>query len=186
MKDSPEIPSPENQTHGGRPPIDVEKQALVTLWYLANKCTIRDIADRFGITESCVHSIIRRVCSALSEEDKNIIIWPIGERMHEVIGEFHELKGLPGIIGLIDGCHIPIPKPKNDPESYMNRKKFSSIILQGICDHELLFTNINVGYPGSVHDGRVLRNSLIYQASLDPIRKNEIFPNGSYLLGDAA
>ena len=37
-----------------------------------------------------------------------------------------------------------------------------------------------------MHDGRVLRNSLIYQAASDNQRKEILFPNGSFLLGDAA
>ena len=167
LRQSPEVPCPESQHHGGRPAVELEKQVLITLWYLATQCPIRIISDRFNVTESCVYNTTRRVCQALTKKSSKYIKWPKGERMREVVGSFFELKKLPGVIGLIDGTHLRIPKPKDDPESYINRKKYTSIVLQGICDHELLFTNINCGYPGSVHDGRVLRNSLIYQAASD-------------------
>lgn len=34
--------------------------------------------------------------------------------------------------------------------------------LQAVCDHNLLIRDIFVGYPGSVHDSRVFRNSSLY------------------------
>lgn len=155
------------------------------MWYLATVTPIRVVADRFNVTESCVYNVTRRVCKAIADRSNEFIIWHVGNRMKRVVASFHEMKRIPGVIGLIDGTHIRFLKPKEDPDSYINRKKYHSILLQGICDHELLFTNINCGYPGSVHDGRVLRNSQIFQAT-ENARNQNIFPNGTYLLGDAA
>ena len=45
---------------------------------------------------------------------------------------------------------------------YYNRKWFYSVIVQAIVDHNCLFRNICVGWPGSVHDARVFANSLLY------------------------
>ena len=47
------------------------------------------------------------------------------------------MKGIWEVIGLIDGCHLEIPTQLHDKAANINRKGFSSIILQGICDHEL-------------------------------------------------
>lgn len=47
-----------------------------------------------------------------------------------------------------------------------------------ICDAEHKFMNINVGWPGSVHDQRVLRNSDIYISKKYPAQ-------GYFLLGDS-
>lgn len=54
-------------------------------------------------------------------------------------------NGFPGIIGCIDGTHIKISAPKVDKDSYVNRKGFYSIILQGVCDHRLKFTDVSCG-----------------------------------------
>lgn len=35
--------------------------------------------------------------------------------------------GFPGVIGVIDGSHIRIDTPSEDPVSYFNKKKFYSI-----------------------------------------------------------
>lgn len=63
-------------------------------------------------------------------------------------------------------------------EDYFCRKHFYSIQLQAVCDHRGVFIDIFAGYPGSVHDTRVLRNSPIYKHALYP-------PRGYALLGDS-
>lgn len=55
--------------------------------------------------------------------------------------------------------------------------------MQGVYTQKLLFTSVLVGHAGSVHDARVLRNSQIS----DYMEQSDVyFPNGSYLVGDAA
>ncbi len=49
------------------------------------------------------------------------------------------------------------------PADYYNRKGWHSIILQGTVDNVGKFTNINIGWPGRVHDARVFVNSSLYQ-----------------------
>ena len=46
---------------------------------------------------------------------------------------------------------------------YYNWKGFHSIILQTAANHEYRFWNINVGWPGRVHDARVFTNSELFE-----------------------
>jgi len=55
------------------------------------------------------------------------------------------------VIGCIDGTHIRINAPKQNKNSYVNRKGYHSLLLQGICDHEMLFTDVYCGEVGSMH-----------------------------------
>lgn len=64
--------------------------------------------------------------------------------------------------GAIDGSHIKIDKPVEDPDSYINRKQYFSIHVQGTVNHDMKFIDVFIGYPGSVHDARVLKNSTLY------------------------
>lgn len=85
---------------------------------------------------------------------------------------------LQAAVGAIDGCHIRIKAPgEPDAQCYKNRKLFPSIQLQGVCDAQGRFLNVFVGFPGSVHDARVLKYSKMYREALYP-------PPGYFLLGD--
>ncbi|XP_054737896.1 putative nuclease HARBI1 [Anastrepha obliqua] len=66
--------------------------------------------------------------------------------------------------GCVDGTHVKIPKPKEDPISYYNRKGFYSINVQAICDNKFRFLDVFIGYPGSCHDANVWNNSPIYNS----------------------
>jgi len=39
--------------------------------------------------------------------------------------------GIPGVVGVNDGCHIPCKAPIDNGNDFYNRKGFDSIILQG-------------------------------------------------------
>ncbi|XP_052813891.1 putative nuclease HARBI1 [Mya arenaria] len=115
----------------------------------------------------------------------SVIKWPNSEpRNAEIEHGFRSLKGFPGVIGAIDSSHIPIRTPKEHSESYINRKGFPSIILQAVCDSNLNFTDVYCGWPGSVHDARVLKNSpLFLETETD---QNKKFPGNTHLIGDSA
>jgi hypothetical protein len=70
------------------------------------------------------------------------------------------------------------------------RKGFYSFVLQGIVDHVPLYTDIYVGWPGSVNDGRVWRNSPLKrkrdEVAADPTAHPDFFLSHAHLLGDAA
>lgn len=90
-----------------------------------------------------------------------------------------------GVIGAIDGCHINVKAPLKQSDSYTNRKLGKSIILQAVCTEGKLFTNISVGFPGRIHDARVLVNSELYKSVADE-GPNLLFYNKFHLLGDTA
>lgn len=113
-----------------------------------------------------------------------LICWPRPEEMAEQEAVFKEHRGFPGVLGAIDGCHIPISAPRFCPENYINRKRWHSVNLQAVCSHDLKFIDCYAGWSGSVHDARVLKNSALFiDASADP---NQLFPGDRHILGDSA
>ncbi|XP_033745714.1 uncharacterized protein LOC117331225 [Pecten maximus] len=60
----------------GRKPISIEKQVLITIWYLANKDSHREIADHFDATVSSIARTKARVIIAIMELLKEFIVWP--------------------------------------------------------------------------------------------------------------
>uniref|UniRef100_A0A3P9GY04 DDE Tnp4 domain-containing protein n=1 Tax=Oryzias latipes TaxID=8090 RepID=A0A3P9GY04_ORYLA len=87
------------------------------------------------------------------------------------------------------GSHIPVIAPLENHVDYFNRKGWHSVILQAVVDHKYCFTNIYIRWPGSVHDSRFLRNSVIFEKA----ERGVLFPNeiqgtqvSIMLLGDPA
>ena len=93
---------------------------------------------------------------------KKYVKIPVGKHSDDIVVGFVKKWGFLQCAGAIDGSHIPIIAPIHCPKDYFNKKCFHSIILQGLVDHEYRFLDINVGWPGSVHDARVFANSELY------------------------
>ena len=63
-------------------------------------------------------------------------------------------------LGALDGVHIPAHVPASaNPVAYRNRKGFLSQNVLGVCDFNLCFTYLRVGWEGSAHDARVLASA---------------------------
>lgn len=165
---------------GGHDQINAEKALLITIWTLATPESYRSIGDRFNVSKYsvfiCLHTVVGVIVNHLC---RLFIKWPAVNERNEVAASFARY-GLENVIGAIDGCHIPIKKPVAHGIDYFNRKKFYSVVLQGICKHNLMFTDVDVRWPGSVHDARVFRTSEIYP------RGSQLCAPDFYIIGDAA
>jgi hypothetical protein len=52
------------------------------------------------------------------------------EDYHHLEAEFSQRYRFPGVVGVLDGTHIPIPGPPDHGDSYINSKGFASMHLQ--------------------------------------------------------
>ncbi|KAB0801953.1 hypothetical protein PPYR_04139, partial [Photinus pyralis] len=156
---------------------------LLTLWYLANTETFRQVADRFDISLSSAHRCLVRVVKFIISIKHEYIVWPSINEAKYIAEQFKRKQGIGNIIGAIDGSHIKINKPKFNQDSYINRKGYHSVLLQGVVDHRKMFIDVYCGEPGSLHDARLLRKSPLYARTTD--NKNDIFYD-MFLLGDSA
>lgn len=85
--------------------------------------------------------------------------FPQGDDLKNVIDGFENKWGFPSCAGAIDGTHVPIVAPQENHTDYFNRKGWYSIVLQAVVDDNYCFRDVYIGWPGSVHDARILRNS---------------------------
>ena len=91
-----------------------------------------------------------------------IFMPPARADIFETKRNFYQVAGFPGIIGCIDGSHIPIVAPHEDEFAFVNRKKFHSINVQAICDSSLVFMDVVAKWPGSNHDTFFLLTSVTH------------------------
>ena len=144
--------------------IGTKKRVAITLWCLATPCEYRTISHLFGVARSTVCSIVHETCNAIvSVMLKEYIKFPVAQDLRDVVEGFEKKWGFPQCVGSIDGSHIPISAPELNHTDYYNRKGWFSIVVQAIVDHNYIFRDICVGWPGSVHDARIFANSLIYE-----------------------
>ena len=169
------------QIKGQRKQAPVELQLAVFLHRIGGKSNIFEICSRFGISEGTVILYINRIIKAIISKKSLFVQWPKGEQRKLVHEGFQSIGGFKNIIGAIDGTHLILnDKPSNTPESYFNRKKFYSIQCQGIVDYRGIFISYDIGWPGSVHDAKVYKNSSFYKL------KNELIIDDDYLFKNLA
>ncbi|XP_027120874.1 uncharacterized protein [Coffea arabica] len=84
-------------------------------------------------------------------------------------------------VGAIDGTHVSAWCRAEDRERYQNRHGGLSQNILAVCDHNMRFTYVRVGWEGSAHDSRILKDVL-----LDPNCAFPRPPEGKYYAVDAA
>jgi len=152
------------QSTGNKQQAPVELQLAIFLRRIGSKDEIFSICSRFGIAEGTVYLYCKRVMLAILSLKNSLVIWPTEESRKIVHSGFKNIGGFENVIGAIDGTHIILGiAPLNQPEIYWNRKKKYSIQCQGIVNHRGVFIDYEIGWPGSVHDAKVYRNSFFYQ-----------------------
>jgi hypothetical protein len=161
---------------------------------------LRGVADRFGITVATAWNSLYKICRKLLEVNRinKIIAWPNEDKCDDIMNRINNKHGFPGrqylnlspshvynyivgVVGIIDGSHIPIKAPHQNGVAYVNRKGFHSMLLQGVCDDQKLFLDCYAGEAGSIHDACMFRRSDLGR-TLDTLN----FPQNSHLIGDSA
>ena len=147
-----------------RHPVTVEARVAVTIWRLATNIEYRTIAALFGLGRSTVGEIVIDTCEAINTQlMSRYIRVPHEDSLQDIVDGFRHQWGFPQAIGAIDGTHIPILRPQESASDYYNRKGYYSVLMQGVVDFRGLFMDVNIGWPGKVHDARVLVNSSFYR-----------------------
>uniref|UniRef100_A0AAZ3SBJ8 DDE Tnp4 domain-containing protein n=1 Tax=Oncorhynchus tshawytscha TaxID=74940 RepID=A0AAZ3SBJ8_ONCTS len=79
--------------------------------------------------------------------------------------QFYEYGHFPGVIGCIDGCHVPIKCPSTpDAEEYRNSKNWFSINVQG----NLEFSNIKGQHSGLLGDSGYGQCNFVFTPYINP------------------
>jgi len=144
----------------------------------------RSVGERFDISKSTLFACFERVIDTLNSVSSQVICWPRQEELVTITEKFKAMAGIDGVVAAIDGTYVPIKAPSENPDVYITRKCQYAITLQAMCDSDMKFIDCFVGYPGSVHDARIFRNSDIYHLICENVKK--YFPGNEFILADKA
>ncbi|CAM5096995.1 unnamed protein product [Natator depressus] len=160
-----------------RATLTVEKQVVIALWKLAMTDSYRSAGNQFGVGKSTVGAAVMQVANAVTELLLSRVV-TLGNV--QVIVDGFAAMGFPNCGGVIDGMHIAILGPDHPGSQYVNCKGYFTMVLQALVDHKGRFTNINVGWPGKVHDACIFRNSGLFQQ----LQEGTYFPDQKITIGD--
>ena len=141
--------------------ISAEKRVAMVLYYLKDQGSFRMTANTFGVSIASLSLSLRLVCCAINDVlGPEMIKFPntIDDVKHAV-SKFESKFGFPQVLGCVDGTHIPIKQPIENPHDYFCYKMKYSLNCQAICNENGTFIDVELKWPGSVHDARVYSNS---------------------------
>nr|XP_057940329.1 putative nuclease HARBI1 [Doryrhamphus excisus] len=119
----------QNITNRGRP-LSSTQILCVALRFFANGSFLYNIGDAENISKATVCRAVRKVSLALKRQINSFVVFPGHKPVGVIKEEFHRIAGFPGVIGCIDGTHIPIVAPSENEGDYVNRKSIHSINVQ--------------------------------------------------------
>jgi len=179
-----------------RQPIEVDRAVACVLFALAHNCRLREAGQFFGMGESTVSSYMYTICPIIKTYLGAVYLkTPSEAEFQNIMEGFWALSGLHLVAGAIDGCHIRLaesPPKQFHPHDYYNRKRYHSMLLQGVVDSRCRFWDVCVDAPGSVHDNTHFKRSGLYRALQHRaiMRGPSMVMSGvevlPYIVGDAA
>lgn len=167
--------------------IPVRQRVAVCIWRLATGEPLRLVSKKFGLGISTCHKLVLEVCAAI----RNVLMpkflqWPNDAGLGKVKEEFESKSGIPNVVGSMYTTHIPIIAPKISVAAYFNKrhternqKTSYSITVQGVVDHRGVFTDVCIGWPGSMPDDEVLEKSALCQRAEGGLLKGTWIVGGS-------
>ena len=161
-------PALQRQNTRMRDAIPVPKCVGASLWRLATGECYRSCGLMVGLAKptvvKCCHEFVQEICRL---QDEFIKFPSTAAEIAKKMKGFDNKSKLPNVVGAIDGSHVPIKAPKINHEDYFKRKHFYSFLVQGIVDASGLYLSVATGFPGSLHDARMLRLTDVYWAAED-------------------
>ena len=148
--------------------LSVEKRIAVALWRLATGDTYRSTSLQFDVGRSTALKAKKEFYKILAKKAVEFIKFPITEAEAAAkICSFTDKSSFPQVVGAINGTHIPLKSvPQRERVEYFNRKQDYCLVLQGVADASFRFLDVSTGYPGSIHDARILRMSRLHRSSV--------------------
>eukprot|EP01018_Ginkgo_biloba_P020554 Gb_20352 [translate_table: standard] len=172
--------------------LTIEKQVAIALRRLSSGESQLTVGESFDVGQSTVSQVTWKFVEAMEERGMHHLKWPDTNEMEEIKSKFEIIQGMPNCCGAIDTTHIVMSLPSAEASTvWYDSEENYSMILQAIVDTEMRFRDILTGWPGSVNDYRLLKNSGFFKLCQNEERLNgpiKELDNGTrireYIIGD--
>lgn len=116
--------------------IPIRKRVAIALYFLKSGANFDVVGLTFGVGKTTVCYIVNDFFNAMIKNNfhEQIVFPTTSKDMASMESSFRKRWQFPGVIGAIDGCHIPIKTPKKYGADYHNYKGWCSTILLGVVD----------------------------------------------------
>ncbi|KAE8665255.1 putative WRKY transcription factor 50-like [Hibiscus syriacus] len=162
------------------------QSVAVCIRLLATGEPFRLVSKRFGLPIPTCRESVLVVCSAIRTVlMPKYLRWPDKNSLREIKQEFEAISWIPNVVGSMSTTHIPAPPPPaasmiayfNKKQTERDGKTSYTVTVQGVVDHNGIFTDVCIGWLGSMNDDQVLQKSSLYR------RANGEFFNGVWVVG---
>jgi DDE superfamily endonuclease len=136
----------------------------------------------FGVGYGTAEVYRKRVTIALNSLADQYIYWPDAAERQTIAAAIQKDFDFPHCVGIADGTLFPLAFEPNtvDAPDYSGRKYGYSLTTMIFCDHKRRIRHYLAGFPGSAHDNRVFKSTIIYT------RPEDHFEGMQYVIGDSA
>ncbi|CAI5974110.1 unnamed protein product [Closterium sp. NIES-65] len=115
--------------------ITHEVACLVAIKYLASGMSFRDLSAVFGLSKTLCHTLVDALLMHFPTDFKQQWVhFPSRDDLDEMAEEFRAIKGVPAVVGALDGTHIPMKGMEGHRQEYYTRKSCYAVQLQITCD----------------------------------------------------
>lgn len=139
--------------------LSAAEKLKTALHYFATGDFLWSTASSNKISKATAHKCVKEVQNAILSSLQDQIRYENTSQNN--ILNFFELSGIDGVIGAVDGSHIPVKlygQKENEPH-FVNRKNFHSVNMLAAVDSVGRFLYVNCNFPGATHDSPILQMS---------------------------
>ena len=167
----------------------------MTIYFLKDQGSLQMTANTFGVAVCALSVVLCKVCACITRKlgPRYISLPTTEEEMHQLRKSMEDKFGFPQAFAYMDGTHIPIKQPSENAHDLFSYKMKYTINVQGVCDCGGVFIDVDVRWPGSLHDARVFSQSCISKMLREenrPMMYRRLLPRDDKvpvcLLGDPA
>jgi hypothetical protein len=140
------------------------------LWTVGGPQSISQVENRFKRSTEVIHRKFNHVLECLNKMAVDTIKPkdPDFRGVHERLRDSRFSPHFDDCIGAIDGSHIPVVVPADEIVNHVGRHGYPTQNIMAVCDFDMRFTSVVAGWPGSAHDTRIFKDTLVKYAAKFP------------------